>query len=47
MAPLLDVDPEKAAETAYFDCIVGIRQRLEAHLMNLFRDETEPIELFH
>lgn len=45
MAKLFDVDPEKAAQAAYFDCIVGIRQRLESHLMNVFRDETEPIEL--
>ena len=45
MAQLLDGDPEKAVQAAYFDCIVGIRKRLEAHLMNVFRDETEPIEL--
>ena len=45
IARLLDVEPEKAVKTAYFDCIVGIRQRLESHLMNVFCDETEPIEL--
>lgn len=45
VAKLLDADPEKAALAAYFDCIVGIRQRLESHLMNVFGDDTEPIEL--
>ena len=45
VAQLLDRDPEKAVQAAYFDCIVGIRKQLEAHLMNVFRDETEPIEL--
>jgi len=45
MAELLDVDPERAVKNAYFDCIVGIRQRLESHLMNVFCDESEPVEL--
>ena len=45
MARLLDVDPEEAAKAAYFDCIVGIRQRLESHLKNVFCDDTEPVEL--
>lgn len=45
MARLLDVEPEKAVKTAYFECIVGIRKRLESHLMNVFCYETEPIEL--
>jgi hypothetical protein len=45
IAQLLEKDPGKAVQAAYFDCIVGIRKRLEAHLMNVFRGETEPIEL--
>jgi hypothetical protein len=45
MARFLNVKPEKAVEAAYFDCIVGIKKRLESHLLNVFRDETEPIEL--
>jgi hypothetical protein len=45
MAELLDEDPEKAARDAYFDCIVGIKRRLESHLTNVFCDESEPVEL--
>lgn len=45
MAQFLDMDPEKAVQAAYFDCVVGIKQRLRAHLANIFREETEVIRL--
>lgn len=45
MAQLLDTDPEKAAHTAYFDCIVGIKQRIQAHLVNIFCGDKEPVDL--
>jgi len=45
MGQFLDTDPEGAVKSAYFDCIIGIKKRLQAHLTNVFQDNTEPVEL--
>ena len=45
MAQLLDEDPEKAVQAAYFDCVVGIKQRLRAHLVSIPRGGTEAARL--
>jgi len=45
MTQFLDNDPEKAVLTAYFNCMVGIRQRLQSHLQGIFQEDTEPIDL--
>jgi len=45
MVKLLDDDPEKAAMTAYFDCIVGIKQRLRLHLERVFPRKPEVVSL--
>ena len=45
MSELLDNDPEKAVRTAYFDCIVGIKKRLMAHLTKVLPEDSEAIDL--
>ncbi|KPK45797.1 MAG: hypothetical protein AMJ77_06855 [Dehalococcoidia bacterium SM23_28_2] len=45
MDQLLDANPEKAVEQAYSQCVVGLGQRLQAHLTHVFGGETHPIEL--
>ncbi len=38
-------DPEVAIKTAYFDCVVGIKQRLKKHLEVVFVDNMEVVNL--
>ncbi|GAH87596.1 unnamed protein product, partial [marine sediment metagenome] len=45
MAQFLDTNPEKAVSTAYSDCIGGIKQRIQAHLVNIFCEDKEPVDL--
>lgn len=45
MAQFLDEDPERAVSSAYFDCIVGIKKRLQLHLAHVFPEDTEPVDL--
>jgi len=45
MSELLDSDPETAVSTAYFDCVVGIKKRLQVHLTNVLPQEGEAVDL--
>lgn len=42
---LLATDPVKAVNSAYSNCVVGIRKMLEDHLQRVFADDPEPVEL--
>lgn len=41
---VIDSDPEKAIKMAYFDCVIGIKKRLRAHMENILPKEKEVIE---
>jgi len=43
---LLDADPTKAISTAYFECIGGIKKKLQTHLINIFGEEDDGIVAF-
>ena len=42
---LLPSNPVEAIKTAYFDCVVGIKQRLKTHLRRIFISDPETIML--
>lgn len=42
---LLATDPTKAINSAYFDCVKGLRKMLEGHLARVFANDPEPVEL--
>lgn len=46
LTKLLDGDPTKAISTAYFECIGGIKKKLQTHLMNIFGEEDDAIVAF-
>jgi hypothetical protein len=41
----LQCNKTRAITESYFNCVVGIKQRLKAHLERLFTSETEPVTL--
>lgn len=42
---LLSESPTEAVNSAYFNCIAGIKKRLKTHLERVFIDDPEPVDL--
>jgi hypothetical protein len=42
---LLNANPTEAIKSAYFNCIIGIKQRLKTHLERVFVDDLAPVDL--
>ena len=45
MAELLETNPVQAVQEAYFNCIVGIKQRIQNHLQGVFQEDTAPVQM--